>query len=132
MVTNMLQLLQENYERVFPLPIIVVTLCFILFDVITGLLKAVKCNKLNSTLLRQGLLHKLSEVLCVVGAFAAPYGLQQMQVDFKLPLLEGVGVYICLMETISAIENLCEVNPKLNKLFAPYLEKLKKKDDKDE
>lgn len=114
------------------MPIICVTLCFIIFDIITGLLKAVKCNKLNSTLLRQGLLHKLSEVLCVVGAFAAPYGLQQMQVDFKLPLLEGVGVYICLMETISAIENLCEVNPKLNKLFAPYLEKLKKKDDKDE
>lgn len=116
----------------FPLPIICVTLCFILFDIITGLLKAIKCNKLNSTLLRQGLLHKLSEVLCVVGAFAAPFGLQYLQVEFKLPLLECVGVYICLMEVISAIENLCEVNPKLNKLFAPYLEKLKKKDDDNE
>lgn len=102
-----------------------VTFGFILFDVITGILKAVKNNNLNSTKLREGLIHKASEVLCIVGAYALPFGLQYLEVDFKLPVLGVVAIYICLMETISAIENLCEVNPIINKFFAPYLEKLK-------
>lgn len=102
-----------------------VTFGFILFDVITGVLKAIKNNKLNSTKLREGLIHKASEVLCIVGAYALPFGLQYLEVDFKLPVLGVVAIYICLMETISAIENLCEVNPIINKFFAPYLDNLK-------
>lgn len=102
-----------------------VTFGFILFDVITGFLKAFKSNKLNSAKLREGLIHKVSEVLCIVGAYALPFGLKYLDVDFKLPVLGVVAVYICLMELISAIENLCEVNPIINKFFAPYLDKLK-------
>ena len=102
-----------------------VTFGFILFDVITGVLKAIKNNKLNSTKLREGLIHKVSEVLCITGAYALPFGLQYLEVDFKLPVFGVVAIYICLMETISAIENLCEVNPIINKFFAPYLDKLK-------
>lgn len=105
--------------------ICLVTFGFILFDVITGLLKAIKNNKLNSTKLREGLIHKVSEVLCIAGAYALPIGLQHLDVDFKLPVLGVVAAYICLMEAISAIENLCEVNPIFKKFFAPYLDKLK-------
>lgn len=61
----------------------------------------------------------------MVGSYALPFGLQYLEVDFKLPVLGVVAIYICLMETISAIENLCEVNPIINKFFAPYLDKLK-------
>ena len=100
---------------------------FILFDIITGLLKALKNNKINSTKLREGLIHKLSEVLCIVGSYALPFGLQFLDVNFSFPLVGVVGTYICLMELISAIENLGEVNPIINKFFAPYLEKLKSK-----
>lgn len=109
----------ENVE------VCLVTFGFILFDVITGVLKAIKNNKLNSTKLREGLIHKVSEVLCITGAYALPFGLQYLEVDFKLPVFGVVAIYICLMETISAIENLCEVNPIINKFFAPYLDKLK-------
>lgn len=109
----------ENVE------VCLVTFGFILFDIITGLLKAIKNNKLNSTKLREGLIHKASEVICIAGAYALPFGLQYLEVDFKLPVLGVVAVYICLMETISAIENLCEVNPIINKFFAPYLDNLK-------
>lgn len=105
--------------------ICLVTFGFILFDVITGLLKAIKNNKLNSTKLREGLIHKVSEVLCIAGAYVLPIGLQHLDVDFKLPVLGVVAAYICLMEAISAIENLCEVNPIIKKFFAPYLDKLK-------
>lgn len=105
--------------------ICLVTFGFILFDIITGILKAIKNNKLNSTKLREGLIHKVSEVICIAGAYALPFGLQYLEVDFKLPVLGVVAVYICLMEAISAIENLCEVNPIINKFFAPYLDKLK-------
>lgn len=63
----------------------------------------------------------------MIGAYALPFGLQYLDVDFAFPLVAVVSTYICLMELISAIENLGEVNPIIKKLFAPYLEKLKSK-----
>ena len=47
---------------------------------------------------------------------------------FELPLLNVVSVYICTMELISIVENICEVNPQMYALFSPYLKKLKQKD----
>ena len=65
----------------------------------------------------------------MVGSYALPFGLQYLNVDFAFPLVGVVDSYICLMELISAIENLGEVNPIINKFFAPYLEKLKNTSD---
>ena len=100
---------------------------FIAFDIITGIIKALYNDGLNSTYLRKGLFHKLSELIAVVGAYLLEYGIQYIYIGVDVPLLKATTAYICLMELVSIIENLSEVNPILGKFFKPYLEKLKTK-----
>ena len=107
-----------------PMKIYVVVLCFILFDILTGILKALYKGKINSTTLRKGLFHKLSEMLAVAGSGLLEYASQVVELGVELPLVSGVSIYVCIMELISIIENLCIINPKLKKLFSSYLEKL--------
>ena len=102
---------------------------FILFDIVTGIIKALYNEGLNSTYLRKGLFHKLSEVIAVAGSGLLEYGLVYVNFGVDLPVLNIVAIYICSMELVSIIENLCEVNPSLAKLFRPYLEKLKSQND---
>lgn len=105
--------------------------CFILFDIITGIIKALYKGGLNSTILRVGLFHKLSEILAVTGSGLMEYGANYINFDIGFPVFKAIAGYISIMELISILENLCEVNPSLAKLFKPYLEKLKQKKDKD-
>ena len=109
--------------------IYIITGAFILFDIITGIIKALANEGLNSTNLRQGLFHKLSEVLAVVGSGLLEYGAEYVSVGDEIPFLTIVSSYICVMELISILENLCIINPKLAKLLKPYLEKLKDGED---
>lgn len=98
---------------------------FIVFDVATGLMKAWHSGVLDSTKLRAGLFRKLSEALSVIGSALLEHGIKYINLNIEVPLLTAVSAYICIMELISIIENLCAVNEKLNKLFIPYLKKLK-------
>ena len=105
--------------------------CFILFDILTGLLKALYMGDIDSTALRKGLFHKLSEVLAVAGAVLLEYGMNYINLGVDLPIFGVVSVYICITELTSILENLCEVNPILGNLFKPYLQKLKEKEAKE-
>lgn len=98
---------------------------FILADIITGILQAIYHGDLNSTKLRQGLFHKLSEILAVLTSVGLEYAVEYIELGVNIPLVNVVSVYICLMELVSVLENLCELNPSLAKLFKPYLEKLR-------
>ena len=109
--------------------IMILALSLILFDIVTGLLKAIKNKNLDSTRLREGLYHKLAECLALVCPGLLYYGAIYAGIEIPFPMIEVVASYICVMEVISAIENLCEVNPDLFKLFQPYLKKLKGADD---
>lgn len=110
----------------------IIAVCtFILFDIVTGIIKALYCDGLNSTYLRKGLFHKLSELIAVVGAYLLEYGIQYINLGFDVPLLKATTAYICLMELISILENLAIVNPSLGRFFKPYLEKLKTKGEDD-
>ena len=107
--------------------LICTTVC-ILFDIVSGLIKALYFGNVNSTYLRKGLLHKATEVLTICGAALLEYGMQYINLGFDLPLLKTVGIYICAMEIVSVLENIGEVNPKLGNFLKPYLEKLKLKE----
>lgn len=98
---------------------------FILFDIISGLLKALHNGDINSTKLRQGLYNKAAEVMAIVGAGLLEIGTAYVNLGVSIPALGAVTVYICLTEFISILENLSAVNPALAKLFSPYLDKLK-------
>lgn len=106
----------------------ITVLAFIGFDILTGLLKALAKDGLNSTILRKGLYHKLSEILTVLGAGLLQYGAEYVQLGVEIPALICVAGYVCIMELISILENLAMLNPSLYKLFKPFLNKLKTED----
>ena len=101
---------------------------FIVADVITGILQAVYNGDINSTKLRQGLFHKLSEILAVAFSIGIEYACKYIELGIEVPVFKTVSIYICIMELVSVLENLCEINPALAKLFKPYFEKLNKED----
>lgn len=110
----------------------IIVASFISFDIITGICKAIYKEGLNSTVLRKGLFHKLSEILAVSGAWLFEYGMRYVELNIDIPLVEGVAGYICVMEIISILENISALNPKLKKFFKPFLEKLKDKEKNNE
>ena len=97
---------------------------FILFDVITGILKSWYKGSINSTCLRKGMIHKTTEVIVIFGGWALDCLADEYFLVEVPNFLIAFTSYICIMECISIIENLCEINPKLEKLLKPYLEKL--------
>lgn len=116
--------------EVLSMAIYITVFAFIGFDILTGLIKALAKDGLNSTILRKGLYHKLSEILTVIGAGLIQYGADYIELGIEFPALACIASYICIMELVSIIENLAMLNPQLYKLFKPVLNKLK--EDKDE
>lgn len=101
----------------------------ILGDIVTGIIKGLYLDGLNSTILRKGLFHKLSEMLAIGFAYGLEYAVKVIDLGIDIPIFYGVITYIVIMELISIIENICLVNPRLAKAFAPYLNKFKNLND---
>lgn len=104
----------------------------ILFDIVTGLIKAVYHGNLNSTALRKGLIHKISEVITLAGAWIVQQFIVEGTITFALDVFVPIALYISLMEIVSVLENLSEVNPALGKILRPYLQKLQEKENEHE
>lgn len=102
---------------------------FICFDVLTGVLKAFYNGVVNSSCLRRGLIHKFTELLTLVGCGLIEYTANYYEIGNIPDLVSAFAIYICVMELISIIENLSEINPILSGFFKPYLEKLKRGDE---
>lgn len=83
----------------------------ILLDIITGLLKAFYTKSFQSSVMRQGLFHKLGELL----ACGLLYGVQivapVLGIEANLPLFQVGVAYCVLMEIGSIIENLRAFTP---------------------
>lgn len=105
-----------------------VVFVFIVFDVATGVLKGIYNGKVNSSCLRKGMVRKFTEMLTLFGCNLLQEGIYYFDFGFSPTLLVPMGVYICTMEMVSIIENICEIIPDFKTFFEPYLEKLKDKD----
>lgn len=86
---------------------------FMLIDIVSGIMKAVKTKSWSSSVMREGLLHKMSFILYIVMAILCDFGQGYLELGFSLPITEFVCVYVISTEIGSAIENLSVVNPKL-------------------
>ena len=104
---------------------LIIVLGFIVFDVVTGLIKAGYNGNYNSAIMRQGGFHKSMEVMAMAVAYFVEYALVYINIGVDVPAVPAVTVYICIMELISILENICAVNPQMCALFKPYLDKLK-------
>lgn len=99
---------------------------FILLDIVSGLLKAGKAGEVNSSVMREGVFHKAAEVFVLIFATTVECASPYISLPEGLPLVAVTATYLCVMEGISIVENLCAVNPALSRLFSKYLQKVNK------
>ena len=97
---------------------LIIGLCFISADVVTGIAKAFANNEVSSQIMRRGLWHKFANVMLLVFAAACDVAVRAWPElpDELSTVYVGIAVYICIMEGISILENLCKINPELAKL----------------
>lgn len=103
-------------------------LAFMLIDVFTGVLKAVKNKELNSTKAREGIYKKASFILFIAFGYLADYAMDYVNMGFNLPAAVTICTLIIVTEAISVLENLGQINPDMVKLIAPFLSALNKKE----
>ena len=100
------------------IPIITCVILAIVFDVVTGLLKAKATGtKLNSKKGTKGFWKKMGSLTALFFGFFLDYfipiAIPVVNIPFKLPFGLVIGVYLVLNECISICENLYKINPKL-------------------
>lgn len=116
-------------STVYSVPVEVkLALAFMVIDVFTGVLKAVKNKELNSTKAREGIYKKASFILFIAFGYLADYAMGYVNMGFNLPAAATICTLIIVTEAISVLENLGQINPDLVKLVAPFLSALNKKE----
>lgn len=116
-------------STVYSVPVEVkLALAFMVIDVFTGLLKAVKNKELNSTKAREGIYKKASFILFIAFGYLADYAMNYVNMGFNLPAAATICTLVIVTEAISVLENLGQINPDLVKLVAPFLSALNKKE----
>ena len=103
-------------------------LAFMVIDVFTGVLKAVKNKELNSTKAREGMYKKASFILFIAFGYLADYAMDYVNMGLNLPAAATICTLVIVTEAISVLENLGQINPDLVKLVAPFLSVLNKKE----
>lgn len=94
------------------------------FDVITGILRAVKFKVLASNINRDGMIWKAAVLLAVLFGWV----LQQYAPGFPANIAETTALGFCLTEAISLIENFGQLGVKLPSGLTDVLLKLNGKD----
>ena len=93
-------------------PLLVSTV-FIVFDVLTGWLKALLTASFNSSVMRCGLTSKIGELTAVIFGYTCEYFMPLAGLPIELPFAEAIMTYIVVMEIASIVENICAMNPSL-------------------
>lgn len=119
-------------NTVYSVPIEVkLSVAFMMVDVFTGVLKAVKNKELSSTRAREGIYKKASFILFIAFGYLADYAMQYVDLGFKFPAAATICTLVILTEAISVLENIGQINPDLVKLVAPFLSALNTKKGED-
>lgn len=107
--------------------ILIVTLIFILIDIITGIIKALHNGTFNSNKMREGLYHKISYLIIIFisGVMEVASFDPNFKVNFDVPLINAVCLYIMVTDFMSILENLANINPGLQKFLQKYMEQVK-------
>lgn len=101
-----------------------IILLFIAFDIVTGLIKSLSTHSYQSSVMRQGLFHKLGEIVCFIFGVVCDIFLPYLGVKIPVSIAQSICVYIVVMEIGSVVENIGEINPDLakylHKIFAKF------------
>lgn len=94
---------------------------FIMFDIISGILKAVYEGNLSSKSMRKGLFNKVGEILALAFSKLLEFASAYYELDFDIPLFGAVVAYIVTMETLSIIENISALNPSMKQFLSRFM-----------
>ena len=108
------------------------SVAFMMVDVLTGVLKAVKNKELSSTRAREGIYKKASFILFIAFGYLADYAMAYVDLGFNFPAAATICTLVIVTEAISILENLGQINPELVKLVAPFLSALNNKKEEGE
>ena len=107
---------------------IAIVLVFILLDIVSGLLKAFSTTGFDSSVMRQGFFHKLSELLSVALCVVVDESLPSLGILVNVNFSATFCTYLVIMEIGSVLENIGAVNPELRKPLSKIFAKLKGSD----
>lgn len=89
---------------------IIAPIVIMLVDILSGYIKAVINKNIDSTKMRDGILKKCAEILCILLGFVFKFA-------FNLDsILYGISIYLIVMELVSILENLNDMGINL-KIF---------------
>lgn len=100
-----------------PVHLIIVTMVFIVVDVLVGLVKALATKTYKSRCMSQGLYHKVGEILIIAFGMLCEYSFPIIGLNVELPIVSTICVYIVTMETGSVLENIAAISPTVNNLI---------------
>lgn len=89
---------------------IAIVFAFIALDFVSGMIEAFKNKDFDSSIMRDGLVNKMGELLILVLAELAEKALPYFDISIGKPIFNGICTYIILMEIGSIIENVGNIN----------------------
>lgn len=108
---------------------LLITFGFTIFDFITGIIKAFKEKEFTSSIMREGLYHKVGEWLLIMAGLLADYTQKYIDIGIAIPVTTTICAYIIIMELGSIVENIGKINPQLiPEKIKPFFHKLKEVD----
>ena len=90
-----------------------IVFCLMVLDFLSGTIAAIGQHEWKSRIMREGLLHKCSLLLCVALGVVLNVGQHYLELGITIPVYQCISVYISLMEAGSVVENVCKANPQL-------------------
>ena len=103
---------------------LLVVLCFIVCDFLSGIAAAIYRKEFKSSCMREGLAHKSIEIAIVLLSIAVQWALPIVGIEIHTPIYPVASVYIVIMELSSICENIGKINPAMaglvSKLFGGY------------
>ena len=90
-----------------------IVFCLMALDFLSGTIVAISKHEWKSKVMREGLLHKCSLLLCVALGVILNFGQHYLELGISIPVYQCICGYIALMEAGSVVENVCKANPEL-------------------
>lgn len=111
---------------------IIVALIMMAMDILTGFAQAVCNHDVQSVKMREGLWHKVGYVGAITVGIVLEEAMANFTIDvldFEIPTTLAICVVIVVGELVSVVENLCKMNPDIEKVFGKLLETKQEEDD---
>lgn len=101
---------------------------FMLFDIVTGWLKALKTGTYKSSKMKQGLYSKCGSFVAIVFMYGLEHSLPYLGITSSVPFVSAATGYIAIMEVGSILENLGAINPELGKKLSALFDEFKREE----